>query len=227
MSKTIDLVGTSESSFKIEKAGVLLKNATGNLSIRATDDSADAGITADLVSVSGDILEINSDAAGTGDDWKLTLQRPATGMTANVALTFPADDGTTGQVLATDGSGVLSWTSAGNTSLCVKADTTTLAFDSSSSVDLFSTGAADIIRTIQVIVDTSFNTVATVSIGITGTASKYAAATKIDLTAAAGSIFEINPALAAQGVEALKATYSANSATAGSARILIDYVTPA
>ena len=44
---------------------------------------------------------------------KVTIQTPATGsLTSDYALTLPVDDGTSGQVLTTDGSGVLTWSSA-------------------------------------------------------------------------------------------------------------------
>ena len=73
------------------------------------DLEADAELTAAKVNVSGDVVEINSDAANAAADWKYTLQRPAAGMTAPVTLTLPVDDGAASQVLSTDGAGVLSW----------------------------------------------------------------------------------------------------------------------
>ncbi len=45
-------------------------------------------------------------------DYTLSFN-PNAAMTQNVALTYPADDGTIGQVLTTDGSGNLSWSNAG------------------------------------------------------------------------------------------------------------------
>ena len=45
---------------------------------------------------------------------KVTIQTPATGtLTSDYVLTLPADDGTNGQILTTDGNGVLSWVAAG------------------------------------------------------------------------------------------------------------------
>ena len=50
---------------------------------------------------------------------------------------------------------------------------------------------------------------------------------QVDLTAAAGTIFEVDPGLTANGsTEDLIATYAAGSASAGAARILVDYVIP-
>ncbi|MGH9894515.1 MAG: hypothetical protein ACREA0_21540, partial [bacterium] len=136
-----DLAGTLGAYIKVGLSGVRLKNSSGHLLVRNSGDSADAEITASKVKVSGEILEINSDAAGSGADWKYSLQRPASGMGAAVVLTLPVDDGTPDQVLKTDGSGVLSWVSAGNTALAKKVDTTTLAFNSSSPLAMFTTGA--------------------------------------------------------------------------------------
>lgn len=223
-----DLFGTTKAFFKIGgTTGVRLKNSAGDLLVRNTGDTADSAVTASKVSVSGDVLDINSDAAGSGADWKYTIQRPATGMTAAVVLTVPVDDGTAGQVLSTDGSGVLSWASAGNTGLAVKMDTTSLAFGTASPVTMFSTGASDVIEKIQVIVDTAFNGTPTMSIGIAGTTSKYAGTADTDLTTTGTTVFEIHPGIAAAGAEALIITYTAGGASAGAARVIVFYGAPA
>lgn len=221
-----DLFGTLKDNLRLGLAGVRLKNSSGNLLVRNTGDSADSQVTASKLNMSGDVLDINSDAAASGADWKYTLQRPSSGMTAAVTLTFPIDDGTPNQVLQTDGSGALSWASASSTASSDKIDTSSLAFGTTSPLTLFSTGAGDIIDEVEIVIDTAFDGSPTVSIGISGTASKYMAATENDLTAAAGSSFHVHPGLGAQGVEALIATYSAGSATAGAARILVHYATP-
>lgn len=222
-----DLFGTTKAFFKIGgTAGVRLKDSAGDLLVRNTGDTADAAVTASKVNVSGDVVDINSDAAGTGADWKYTIQRPAAGMAAAVVLTLPVDDGTAGQVLKTDGAGVLSWTSAGDTALADKLDTTSLAFGSVSPVTMFSTGAADIVDYIDVIIDTAFDGTPTASVGITGATSKYLSTTDIDLKAAAGTVFTVHPGLAAQGAEALIITYSAGAATVGAARFIVHYATP-
>lgn len=222
-----DLFGTTKAFFKIGGTlGVRLKNSSGNLLVRNTGDSADTEITASKLNNSGDTIVINSDSAGAGADWKITIARPAAGMTADVTLTLPIDDGTPGQVLSTDGSGNLSFVSAGSTASSLKIDTTALAFGTASPVTMFSTGAADIIDKVEIIVDTAFNGAPTLSVGIVGTTSKYAGTGDIDLTSTAGTVFEVHPGLVAAGVEALIATYSAGAASAGAARIIIHYATP-
>lgn len=228
MSLFSDLIGTTKAYFKLGgTTGVRLKNSAGDLLVRNTGDSADAAITASKVNVSGDVVDINSDAAGSAADWKYTLQRPSAGMTAAVTLTLPVDDGTASQVLSTNGSGVLSWASAGDTALAEKMDTTSLAFGTASPLTLFTTGAGDIIERVQVIVDTAFDGTPTMSVGVAGTTSKYMATTDVDLTATATTVFESHPGLAAAGAEALIATYSAGGATAGAARVIVFYGTPA
>lgn len=222
-----DFVGTTQSFLRIGFAGVRLKNVTGNLVLRNSADAADAALTASKVNVSGDVVDINSDAAGSAADWKYTLQRPVAGMTAAVVLTLPIDDGTPAQVLQTDGSGVLSWASAGTTASSRKLETTSLAFGTASPLSLFTTGAGDIIDEIEILIDTAFNGAPTLSVGIAGTTSKYASATDIDLTQPAGTTISLHPSLNAAGAEALIATYAAAGATVGAARIIVHYATPA
>lgn len=226
MSIYTDLLGTLRATFKLGLAGVLLKNSAGNLLVRNTGDTADANVTAAKVNISGDVLEVNSDAASAGADWKYTLQRPATGMAAAVTLTLPPDDGTAGQVLQTDGNGVLTWVSAGGTAALDHLDTTSLAFGTASPLALFSTGAGDIVDEVEVFIDTPFNGAPTLSVGVTGTLSKYLSATDVDLTAPAGTCFQLHPGLPAAGVEALIASYAAGGASAGAARIIIHFATP-
>lgn len=228
MSLFSDLIGTTKAYFKIGgTAGVRLKNSSGALLVRNTGDSADAAVTTSKVNVSGDVIDINSDAAGAAADWKYTIQRPAAGMTAAVTLTLPVDDGTASQVLSTDGSGVLSWTTAGDTALADKMNSTSLAFGSASPVAMFTTGAADIIDRIEVVIDTAFDGTPTMSVGVAGTTSKYMGTTDVDLTTTAATVFEVHPGLDAAGAESLIITYSAGGAAAGAARVIVHYGTPA
>lgn len=222
-----DLIGTTRAIFKIGLAGVGLKNVAGNLVVRNTGDTADADITTNKVNISGDGFVINSDATNAGADFSITFNRPAAGMTAPVVYTLPTDDGTPTQVLQTDGTGVLSWASSAATGSSVKLKSTALAFGSSSPVAMFSTGAGDIIDHIQVYVDTAFNGAPSMSVGIVGTTSKYVGTTDIDLTQASGTAFIIHPTLPAQGIENLILTYAAGGASAGAARVVVAYATPA
>lgn len=102
-----DVVGTVRGYIRLGLTGVRLKNSSGTLVVRDAGDSADAAVTTSKVNVSGDSIDINSDAAGSGADWKYTVQRPASGMTAAVTLTLPPD--VAAGRLVSDGSGNLSW----------------------------------------------------------------------------------------------------------------------
>ena len=225
-----DLFGTTKAYFRIGLAGVRLTNTGGALDVKNATGSAFAAVTASAVNVTGDVVTINSDAADSGADRTYTIQRPAAGMGAAVTLTLPVDYGTAAQVLATDGSGALSWVSAASTSLCDKVDTTTLVYGDGTTVALFSTGAADVINCVEIIVDTAFDgtvPVPNMSVGVAGTTSKYAATTDVDLTTA--GVYQIHPGLVASGVEALIITFAGATTdeTAGAARVQVYYATPA
>lgn len=228
MSFWTDLIGTTKSVFGIGLSGPKLKNNGGNLQVRNTGDSADAELTASKVNVSGESIVLNSDSAGAGADWKVTIQRPASGMSADVVLTLPVDDGTAGQVLATDGDGILSWVSAGQTAHLVAVDTTSLAFGSGATVSMFTLPANAVVHEVEVIVDTAFDGTPSMSVGVNGgSASKYMASGDVDLTATAKTSFVVHPGEAAVGTtEALEIAYSAGSASAGAARVLVKYSVP-
>lgn len=225
-----NILGTVSSLFRIggPTSGVNLKNVTNNLAVRNAADSADAAITASQVNVSGDTIVLNSDATEAAADWKYTLTRPSSGMTADVTLTLPVDDGTANQVLQTDGSGNLSWASAASTSACTTRDTTTLNFGDTSPIAMVTLPANAVVERVSVIIDTTFDGTPTISVGKSGSTSKYLGSTDVDLTLAAGTRFDIRSSNAASGsTEAVIITYSAGSATVGSARIIIDYSVPA
>lgn len=224
-----DLIGTLRQTLRIGgSTGTTLKNSSGNLVVRNAADSADAEITASKANISGNSVVLNSDSTSTGADWKVTLQRPASGMTADVSLTLPVDDGTPNQVLQTDGTGILSWASAAATSHLTANDTTTIVFNTTSPLILFTLPANAVLDEAEVVVDTAFNGTPTLSIGISGNTSKYMGSTENDLTQAAETRFITKPGKPASGsTEALIATYSAGGASAGSARIVIRYSVPA
>ncbi|MEH1955932.1 hypothetical protein [Nostoc sp.] len=231
MAQILDLKGTSISSLQIEKAGVRLKNATGDLQVKNSADSAFTKVTASQFETTNDVgLVINSDAASTGADWKITVARPSSGMTANYTLTLPSSAGSPSQVLTTDGSGNASWTtvSAGATN-GVYVDTTTLNFNSTASVSMFTLPSNAVVSRVEVIIDTAWATgSATMTVGISGTTSKYLGSNSVDLYGSAGDSYVTAPSLAANGsAESLIITYAASTSTAGAARVLVYYSNPA
>ena len=225
-----DLYGTLKDTFQLGLGGVKLKNVSVGLVIKAVDGTTDAPITASKVNISGEILEINSDASGAAADWKYTIQRPAAGMSADVTLTLPVDDGSANQVLKTDGSGVLSWASAATTAHLMATNQTGLAYNTGTPLALFTLPDGAVIHQVDVIIDTPWTTgSAQVTIGIAagGATSKYMAASENDLYAAAKTVFSVHPGVVPPGgTEALIATYSASTADAGAGRIIVHYSVP-
>lgn len=223
-----DLIGTSAGYIKLALTGVRLKNVSGNLAVRNSGDTADAEVTASKVNISGNDLVINSDAAGSGADWSITLARPTSGMTASYTFTYPVNDGSPNQVLQTDGSGNTSWVDgSGSTADKIGVDSTALAFGSSATVAMFTLPANAVILAIEVVIDTAFNGTPSMSVGISGTTSKYMASTQVGLTEVAETVFKVHPAKAPVGTtEDLIISYTAGGASAGAARVLTYYVIP-
>lgn len=227
-----EYLGTLLSKFQLGLGGPQVKNESGDVAARNAADAAYAAIRTALVKTYGNDFELNSGAAGSGADWKFTLSRPSTGMTHALNVVFPAGDPTPGYVLSVVslvGDVItLGWAASGGSASNVSADTTTIAFGDSSPVSMFTLPANAVAHLIEVIIDTAFNGTPSLSIGVSGTTSKYAGTTSFDLTAAAGTSFEVGPNLVADGTtNALIATYSAGGASAGSARVIVRYSVPA
>ncbi len=228
MSIWTDLIGTTRSFFRIGKTGPRLKDNSGSLQVRNPGDTADADATAAILHASGDYIEINSDATDTGTDRKLTL-RKNTAASAGLTIDFPPTKGTDGYLLrqkASTPAGVLELelVAPTSTSMNEAVDTTSLAFGSASPVTMLTISATAVIDKIQIVVDTTFDGTPSASIGIVGNASKYVAATDIDLTQLAATVFEIHPGLPAPGSsENLIITYAAGGASVGAARVIVYY----
>lgn len=234
MARFGDWAGTVLSYFKLGLTGPRLKNESGAVAARNSADDAYAAVRAALAAIYGDDIELNAGAAGSGADWKLTLRRPSTGMTKALTVIFPSGEPSNGQGLYVSnydsGTGTITLgyvtLSAGNEK--VVCESTALAFGSSSPVAMFTKPDGGVILTCAIIVDTSFDGTPTVSIGVSGNTSKFMASTHSDLTASAGTSFEVSPNQpAGSGTEDLIATYAAGGASAGAARILVYYAIPA
>lgn len=226
-----DLLGTVNSFFQLGLGGVKLKTTSNQLSVRNAADSAYAVVRAALFATYGNDFELNSGAAGSGDDWKMTLKRPSTGMTHALNVTMPSGDPAVGQALTVASfSGddiVLTYTTIAAGTDKIVVDTTALAFGSSSPVTMFTLPANAAVLEVQVIIDTAWDTAATMSVGIAGTTSKYMASTQVDLQGTATNIYSVSPGIIpAGGTEALIITYSPASAAAGAARVLVSYAIP-
>lgn len=223
----LDLRGTLSTLFRLGINGLQLKSTGGKIRSRNAADDADAPLVGSTIEASGDSIVINEDAAGAGADFKITISRPGAGMTEDLVLMLPANKGTAGYALTTDGNGNLSWASSAAATNLEATDTTDLAFGSTGTVAMFQLPANALVRLVAIVVDTPFDGAPSLSIGVTGELSRYLDSTEVDLTAAAGTVFEVDPSSAAEGTaQDLIATYSAGGATEGAARMLVSYVIP-
>jgi hypothetical protein len=224
-----NLWGTTKTIFRLGKGGPQLKANAGTIESRNAADTDYAGLRALLVEVFGDDIELNAGAAGSGDDWRLTLSRAATGQTEHLQVVWPGPSPATGQSLAVAsiaaGVVTLEWVNSASGNDKAVVDNTNLAFGDSGPVALFSLGAGGVVTDIEVIIDTPWDGTPSASIGVTGNASKFMASSEIDLTSAAGTIWHVKPGVAPEvGVQALEMAYSQGSATQGAARVLVHYV---
>lgn len=209
------IAGTSVGSFVLSLLGVRLKNDAGHLHVRNNADTGYADVQAKDIIVSNNT---------TGYDVTFTTSGA---QAADYTLTLPADDGSSGQVLATDGNGVLSWVSAASTASSVKVDSTTINFGDTSPVAAFNLPANAVVTAIRVIVDTPFDGAPTLSVGIAGNASKYMGSTDNNLTFPAETVFETVPGkLPSVTSEAIEIAYVAGGASAGSCRVEVFHCNP-
>ena len=215
MSVWTKIIGTQTGRFILGLSGVSIKNNSGVLDVKNNADSAYASAKAQ------DVTLFNN-TAGFGN----TIQTGAT-QAADYTYTLPLDDGTASQVLSTDGSGVLSWVSAGSTAALWACDTTSVAFGSAATVTMFTLPANAVIDRVSVIVDTAFDGTPTLSVGVNGgSASKYVGSGDNLLTVA--DRYDVpNQQAAVGGTEALEFYYSAGGASVGAGRVLVTYCVPA
>jgi hypothetical protein len=227
-----DLLGTVFAKFQVGIGGPQIKNSTGTLEVRNAADSAYAALRASGILVAGDSIILNEQSTGSGASWKMTVSRPSTGMTHDLTIIWPSADPSVGQALtvASFASNIvtLQWSSVTAGAQLMSVDTTSLAFGTASPIAMYTAPANAVEYMFEIIIDTPFSGgTPTLSIGITGTTSKYVSTGQVDLTAAAGTIFQVEPGVIPPGTtENVIATYSAGGATAGAARILGYYSVP-
>lgn len=204
-----DLIGTMQSFFKI---GTLrLKNNSNVLEVR---NSGDSGYLPAKMST----INLNN---GSGN---ITLQSAASG---TVILTLPTTDGNTGEVLKTDGNGVLDWVAISTESNAVKTESQVVAYNTASPVSVFTPPANSVIQKVFVTPTVAFNGTPAMSVGVAGSTSRYMGTTDIDLTDAALPVYEVTPMYTEDASpEEVIVTLSAGGASAGSCIVSIVYANP-
>lgn len=100
---TVTLAGTDSTTMTFPATSTTLAGL-GIAQTFTQDQTISGNLT---MNAQGDVRFADSDSS----NW-VAFQAPAT-ITSNVTWTLPSTDGTSGQVMQTNGSGTLSWTSAG------------------------------------------------------------------------------------------------------------------
>lgn len=232
-----DLTGTSSTTFQIGipqiSTPVVLKNVTGSLELTNLAGTADVSLTALSLNLSAtsDQIVLNSAATGSGSSWTSTLSNAASGQTSALTLRLPPNAGTAGQVLTTDGNNPanLSWSTVLSGAAFDTKVSHTVLFSDTSPYTYLSLPIGAIISQIAVIVDTAFDgTGAALSVGVSGTPSKFMIAGASDLTTigryATSSVEAVAPSGSAQTI--LLTFNGGTGSTAGSCRVITTYAVP-
>lgn len=232
MGKFTNLLGTVLDRFKLGLTGPQLKREGDAVAIRDTADADYADLRAALVAVFGDAIELNAGAAGAGADRVMRVLRPETGMTTDIDVVLPTGTPSPGQLLRVESYAngrveLAYYTASEGASNMVLVDSTTIAFGASSPVALLTKPANTLVERVKVIIDVPFSGAPSLSVGTTGNPAKYAAASHVDLSAAAGTVYDLDYGVDETGAsEDIVATYSAGGAAAGIARVQVVYANP-
>lgn len=212
MARTIsDLVRTMASYFRI--GTIRIKDSGTVAEIKNSDDSS-------YVPVSLSKLKVYGSSSGC-------VVFSASPVTTSVEYRLPGADGTSGQVLSTDASGNLSWTTVAVASNQVLSHSENVLFNSSTPIVIFTPPANSFIQKVIVDVDTAFDaTGVNLSVGVVGTTSRYMGTTDIDLATVA--VYEVEPMYQEDGTpEQVIITFNAGSGgAAGSCYVTVIYSNP-
>jgi hypothetical protein len=162
-----------------------LPDATGNVLVDTVIPSLNNGTSAGEIRL--------KEATANGSNY-VAIKSPAS-LAADYSLTLPADDGGSGQVLLTDGSGVLSWANAGpigskyisTTSVNTLASGTAFTVFVSLEIPANTFGNGSIFRILQRTLRPTSGTAATIRLGF-NTAISTSGANMVWLSSAASTI---------------------------------------
>lgn len=142
------------------------------------------------------------------------------GDVANVSITGGSD----GEVLTTNGSGVLSWTAIPSTADALKTVIVDFQYNLSSGSS-WTIPAGSIINEVIVIVDSAFNGTATVKVGNMADPAAYV--TDSDTLLSLTDRFEFGQSAAALSADdSIVVTVTGGGATTGTGRVIVSYSTP-
>ena len=173
--------GTTRASFNIGgplSTAIQLKLSAGALVVDNYNGSSNVGITSSTQSLSATSNQV---VLGTGNTYQITLNSGTP--TASWTATLPPTAGTSGYVLQTDGTGVLTWVAPATSAPALKNFVATVSYTSSFPVTIDTLPANAQVDHITTYNSTAWTSTSdTISVGITGNTSQWAAATDIPLS---------------------------------------------
>lgn len=104
---TVDVVAAATAASTANT--LVLRDSNGDVSVQALQANSIQGTTIQSTSVQATNASVRNLAVFNANNDKVTLQAPAA--FSDYGLTLPVDAGSNGQVLTTNGSGILTWTS--------------------------------------------------------------------------------------------------------------------
>jgi hypothetical protein len=212
--KLFDGVATAPTTTVDFASGSLGAIAVGNASVGnlvVTGDVTAYGI------VAADSLQID----GETDTDTLVVQN---GADLGDVATLTIDGGNAGEVLSTDGSGVLSWIPFPSTADALKTVLVPFQYSTASAMSV-PIPVGSIIDEVRVIVDAAFDGAAVVAVGNNATVDAYAATT--DTLLSLTDRFDFPQSAGALGAaDNIVVTVTGGGATMGSGRVIVSYSTP-
>jgi hypothetical protein len=208
----VDLAGTFQSLFQI--GAVALKDNSSILEARNEEDTT-------YIPTASSRHDFKATAGG-----KVELQAPAA-LAVTKTFTLPIADGSTGDVLSTDGLGNLSFVAVATGANQIKTQSEQILFGTSSPIIIFTPPNNSTISKVIVDVDIAFNgTTPLLSVGISGDTTKYMNSTENKLKKI-GS-YEVTPNYQEDGTpDQIIITFVSSGSSAGQCQVTIEYSNPA
>jgi hypothetical protein len=135
--------------------------------------------------------------------------------------------GSDGDLLSTDGNGVLSWSSAGNTKSFINTSQQSLTALSDAVIPLASLVKDALVESVSVYIDTVYDGTPTISVGVTGATDKYFTNNDVDMAVVDRWDVAYSGLNVPVGGETVNIYYNnGGQATTGTLRVIIRYSIP-
>lgn len=214
-----DLAGTLVNSFRIGLNKI--KSISGAIVARNKDDTEDVAVVA---------REFQIRDPNSGFIYRVTIPASSPAyLSGDLDFVLPPDNGASDQALLTDGAGNTYWGSVATGANAVKSQEEVITPASGVTTVVFTPPQGAIIQWVKIGVETAFDQDADIEVGVAGQTARYMQSSQNELQVA-GSVWEIMPLYKDNAANAadrqVVITFAANSATVGSARVVVIYSNP-